>query len=215
MTAPTLAERISRKASAIVGAGKPDPADPGALAKAEVVLQAARDALAKADRAHLAAVAEAATTGDGAKIRAARRELEAAQGDAEVAAQVYEACKRGHDASAAAGEHGKRLVALGRLQKCRYEIAAELDAWLEQGGKLYVERRRLDDEMVAMVPDGRYGALVALRDADALFREQLGLRQIPGGLHAIRSPEYHKTCSVFARETGAAALAALKAKAPK
>jgi hypothetical protein len=209
MTAPTLAERISRRASSIVGGNKPQPEDPGALQKAEAALQVARDALAVAHKAHLAAVAEATGTGDGAKIRAARRELEACQAEHEVAASVWQACRDRHSASVAASDHEKRLAAMEKLQRQRNQVAVDLDAAIATMGELYAKRRQLDEALIDLTPDGR-SVLATIRDGDNYFREQLGLRQIPGGMYVIRSPEYHRTCAVWARETGAAAVAALK-----
>lgn len=214
MSSPTLAERISRKASAIVGGGKPQPEDPGALAKAQAGLTEARDALAKAHEAHKAAVEAATTTGDRAGIRDARRELEACQGEHEVAARVYEACKAAHDASVATDEHAKRLAAMEKLQKQRYQVAADLDAAVAAMGALYAKRRELDEALILLTPDGRM-LLAAIGDGDHYFREQLGIRRVPGGAHLFRDEQYWKTCAQFARETGAAALAALKPKAPK
>jgi hypothetical protein len=203
----TLAERITKKAASLVGGSKPDqpPADPGAFEKAEAALSAARDRLAAAHQAHQDALA-AAAAGNPSSHRKTRLELDAAQAEHQMAGEIFEAAKRAHDAGQSSAARARRVAAVERLAKLRYEVGARLDARVAELAKDYAERRKLDKELMALVPGLLEHDLGYVQDAT--FREQLAAAGLPGQ-KTLRGDAF-PSCSVLARETGARALAAIK-----
>ncbi len=210
--ATTLTDRI-KKAVSPTGS-KPDqpPADPGARAKAEAALTAARDKLAAAHQAHQAAIAG----GELRSVQQARRALELAQGDHEDAGRVYEAAKRAHDANQASAEQAKLEAAVGELAPRRYEVGTEIDRTLAALGKLYQRRHELDVALVALLPANdtlRYQVSTAV--VDGAFREQLHGHGLPGGTRSLRliaDGARGTTCAELARQSNATALTAVKGK---
>lgn len=212
MTAPTLAERLTRRAAAIIAPTKDKPVDPGGLAKAEAHLQACRDTEQVARKALHAALEAAAATGTVTAHQDQRRALDAATATVRDALTVHEIAQRNHVAGVSFAEQARMVAAVEKLLAPLYINGTALDSWLDVGGKLIADRRRLHDELIKAVPDGRYGALSVIANSDFLLQEQFAAHKIPGGVFTLRDASNRRSCAEQARTIASAAMAAAKPK---
>ena len=179
------------------------------LAQATAAATAAAQTYALASLAH----AESGANDDRKRLAEAQRNRDLTEQDVRRLNAALTAAKKreleiAHQREDA--EQAQREAAVARMAKARHQNGVETDAWLRRGAELVAERRRMDKDLLALVPGAQYGHLSILGNADFLLAEQMTRAGIPGGVRTLRSETSYRSCTAVAAEVNTAALAAVK-----